>query len=144
MDFIVIFEARIQLYDVRVVTVLKNFDFLLERISAKLTFVKFYLIIGLNSYKNTCLFMLGTVYLTKCSLANKDRCSKIFERRYILNQLKRILLKRVRLSKRNSFWLILYWESSFLLNNALLLSLRIGDGYILGAFTINFVINCWI
>ena len=40
VNFIVIFEGGIELDDVRVVAVLKNFDLLFEGVAAELTFVK--------------------------------------------------------------------------------------------------------
>ena len=52
VNFIVIFEVSIELDDVRVVAVLKNFDLLFEGVAAELTFVKLNFVIGLNCYKN--------------------------------------------------------------------------------------------
>lgn len=82
--FIVIFEVSIELDDVRVVTVLKNFDLLFEWVSAELTFVKLDLVIGLYGNKEASWFVLGTVNLTEGTLADEDRCGEILERCYIL------------------------------------------------------------
>lgn len=85
--FIVIFEVSIELDDVRVVAVLKNFDLLFEWVSAELTFVKLDLVIGLYGNKEAGWFVLGTVNLPEGPLADEDRCGEVLERGYILELL---------------------------------------------------------
>jgi hypothetical protein len=82
-----VLEQVDELDDVRVITVLKNFDLLFEWVSTELTFVKFDLVIGLYGDKEASLFVLGTVNLPEGALADEDRCGEVLERGYILELL---------------------------------------------------------